>query len=859
MAFTRIVWDGNRSLGADMHVLHGQVSRRLDTRLVLSSDDDGSMWASEWRDAVTSVPPGPLPPSFLQVTSVQFVPIFPFTLATHGIDVNPDTGIVAVNGTTPPSATVRNFIIEARVAHTNPALTSPLVLPIRMHIHDHIVDVQLTPSIIGIRINNPDATNGPRLRILAQFRDDNTVTPPLGDTVGDLTFAWAEGTKPAWNSSNPAHVTIDTDGRIASSGPVGIAPRPTIGCMLPADFGHFVATPVEVDTLPAWSTSIPVKLVAGSAGRGKMTVVPNILFLSDGFLPGQELLFEQYVVTLVEQIKKNALLYPMNQIASKMNFWFAFVPVNGNHQDCASVLNLLRFTSRTPGDEKCESMPVPSPPPVIAAGPPPVVNITDVRHLLYQVGLPLPSDNVAPGALAAHQTTKTNEWTGVYGSGHINGMPPKIFEDWCKLGDSTLSLDRNTALGTKTGGHFPQVWFDDDGRFIGMNPLRTTKVMLDQLINNLNDGGINIGTLWTDTQTAEKNRIFVLSAGTRWAGTAGNPIYQSIADFAPVLATPVAGTRFIEVRPYAIPATASLVTVTVTTHETAHTFKLGDEYGSGIRVDPGHIENERADKSFNLTRKSKTEDTAGNIQRALIKWNWPRMAEVAVLTGQPSGIVQVELTVLPKRGRRFAVGQTVRLRHRPLDVDFYRRPSVALVIDEIVETVSGDIIRTTPAAPLGNPADYPAGTLVYRPVIHPQGPGQELNLIFDDVAAHLETTNTPLNRVAPNACAPSHNPQPAHLPGGLPPGRPKFTHWVIGLYDGGAEVHCGIYHPAGTCIMRNIWTRLPVPPGSPSGTLGKPVAMRFCFVCRYALVDIVAPWLHRAADLAYAEQYPVAP
>jgi hypothetical protein len=596
MAFTQVYWHSSSGSGADIHVLRGQVSRPLDTRLVLQSDNEGWVLASYWR-----APTLPLLPSFRQVTALQFVPIFPFNWA-HGIRVDANTGEVHVNGLTPPSPTVPNFIIEARVAHTNPAVTNPLVLPIRVHIHEDIVDARLTPAIIGVRVGPFDPHDYElKLRILAQFSDD---------TVGDLSFAWGDNptTQPAWHSSD-SRVAVDVWGRISSTGPVGISPRPTIGCTLPPDFGNFPATPAEVDTLPPWSTPIPVKLATKSAGARKTTIVPNVLFLSDGFTIGQEARFEKYVADLVERIQKNALLYPMNQIASKMNFWTAFVPVNTNHNGSASALNLLWFKNRPAG--QCGDMPIPSRPPSVAG----VAQISTVEHLLYQVGLPLPADNVAPSTLIQHQKEKmgaTGAWTLLYGLNHIHidssqsavspahrlspaDFQSKLFQKWCALGDSTLALDVNTPLGICTGAHPPQVWDPIYvGKAMGMHPLRTKNAMLVELINHLDDGGVsgmaNFGTLWTDPARAANNRVFVLSAGSRSVGFARDGIvYEGMADFESVLATPSApralpplparAPRFVDLLPYAIPAKASVVKVTVTAHEIAHTLFLGDEYG----------------------------------------------------------------------------------------------------------------------------------------------------------------------------------------------------------------------------------------------------------------------------------------
>jgi hypothetical protein len=64
---------------------------------------------------------------------------------------------------------------------------------------------------------------------------------------------------------------------------------------------------------------------------------------------------------------------------------------------------------------------------------------------------------------------------------------------------------------------------------------------------------------------------------------------------------------------------------------------------------------------------------------------------------------------------------------------------------------------------------------------------------------------------------------------------------LVGLYAGGARFACGIFHPAGLCMMRN----------------NHGVHAEFCAVCRYIIVDGIAPELHPAIDADYDRIYPL--
>jgi hypothetical protein len=58
---------------------------------------------------------------------------------------------------------------------------------------------------------------------------------------------------------------------------------------------------------------------------------------------------------------------------------------------------------------------------------------------------------------------------------------------------------------------------------------------------------------------------------------------------------------------------------------------------------------------------------------------------------------------------------------------------------------------------------------------------------------------------------------------------------LIGLYDGGGYFHCGVYHPAGRCLMRNQ----------------DDATTFFCAVCRYVLTEVFDPPQHGRIDRDY--------
>jgi hypothetical protein len=82
------------------------------------------------------------------------------------------------------------------------------------------------------------------------------------------------------------------------------------------------------------------------------------------------------------------------------------------------------------------------------------------------------------------------------------------------------------------------------------------------------------------------------------------------------------------------------------------------------------------------------------------------------------------------------------------------------------------------------------------------------------------------------------------------PGRhyPFIPSRIVGAYEGGATFSCGIYHPAGACIMR---VPLATPTEHRISLDNEGDIHSFCPVCRYLIVDQVDPRQHGAIDALF--------
>ncbi len=67
---------------------------------------------------------------------------------------------------------------------------------------------------------------------------------------------------------------------------------------------------------------------------------------------------------------------------------------------------------------------------------------------------------------------------------------------------------------------------------------------------------------------------------------------------------------------------------------------------------------------------------------------------------------------------------------------------------------------------------------------------------------------------------------------GAAPIPPRESAWITGLFEMGRGFDCEVYHPTGACIMGVLTV-------ANTGS-----SFQFCWVCRYAMVDLVDPSLH---------------
>jgi hypothetical protein len=839
----------------DLHVLRGTRSRHLIDDLFLN--DSGT-----WKPANAA----PLP---ADVRGIRFDVGFDGGLVGNlwtgqQVEVDIKSGEVHPLAVSPAVA-LRSFRIDAIITvddPANPGTTKNLdPIALRVQIHESITRAWLTPS--RLRINQ--GANGQRFTLLAEF-DDRTV----GDitTIGDV-----DGADGVTWSSNVANVTVEPVlGELTVTGP-GTA---TITATLSASLGG--SAPVgHVDVVAAWNAQPAATRAArllNGPGAARLDDVPNVLFVPEGFTAAERADFDALVSQLERQLRRSRLSAPYNLLANSINYWAVFID---SAERGVSVSNGVRPIAGPAGSTLGRELPFPRAPQPGAAS-------FTLEELVFVVGLPVPDDVELDLDLAA----KLAEWQTLYGAAAVPdaSVTADIYLQWRELSEWRLVNERNTALGLATGSR-PREQGAQVPRSLSWHPFRTTRQHLEPFLASITAGGNMIGRTWaTDPVTGvvgkDRNLLFALAGGARRCGAQPEGLVTTgLSEVKDVQLLAVAGTRAFDLDPNPLPRDAKgaiqstpEVHATVA-HETAHAIGLQDEYPElGPTLPADRIDGLAT--AGNIEPAVQLRNAAGQLDGARLRWRWPRIRKAGVLDqplfAEGGGIYRVVLKT-NAQAAQFARNETVFLRQRPL-----LKPVAApgggvnpalisppLQVDS--DPALNEVKVRDPSGTL-NAANFtavkPNESILFSPVpASASAAGEQFaELVAPVIRDWIASSHGPLNapRATPQqACTDDkRNVQPAtNLPAGLPRGRPKFSAWIIGAYDGGARYSCDVFHPAGACLMRALRVPREVKIGGRQVATPNPgILYRFCAVCRYFLVDQLDPTQHGAINAIYDAEYP---
>lgn len=868
MPITGIKWSDGE--GYDVHMLRGMQSGPLLPLLQVTGTDGTDVDAVTYLAANADVTID-FQPTFNNVLDAT---VSPPSCTGFGIVLNNQDGAIRFAPPAagdPPDPGVHNFLIHATAQDSSD--NSEYRTSVRVHLHDRVTSAWLTPPLLTLRPTGPTLPQTTRVRfsVRAQF-DDGTVGdlthrsdldwgPPANvDPTGRLIIAAGNGPDTApiqIEAALPVELQdASTSDRITATGRIQFARDWTRDSEVHADV---------VQIQDTWPGTINPELV------------PNFLFLCDGYKTEDQPRFEAQIRSLLGLMKKSLLTRPFDLLATSMNYYQAFIP---STQHGISVLCEIYPEQQSNGDLKLDSRGVVNLFCLPDAEDPSAGKQWAVRNVIFRLGLPVPAQGLA------RPVQEIRDYWDLL----VDGVPQDRIADatvreWQKLAQRSFLEEPDSVLGVAYG-NYPAVARESNDRTIGFHPRRMARARLDPFLSRLIDAqGHPMSALWTaraDGTFPNSYPLILIFSSLKWdrgVNRRRNYIAMNVEERDAIPASRVGGKPT-----YAIDLTGQLTSSISHSrsiracHEIGHSFGLGDEYNeNGTMPDAMEID---ADYG-NLQKHVDLQDpTTHDLDGDLIKWRWHRIRKAAVMLGP---ITQVQpgkfrIPVVPGQANQFAVGNEVLLRVRrfpnPLprlnfSADAGLRDTRISNLLEIIGIADPDGLQD-PARPAGsdNPivgavmvsasagqtftgveaARFDAGCIVYLPV-----PASELvaspdylfaEMIAKNIKDHLTERGRALNQDPDNdhICVPDKNDiqEPVKIDDVDLPFCFCHKNQIVGLFTGGKTYDCGVYHPTGSCIMRN------------SDSNGK----EFCAVCRYLLVDSIDPFKHFSIDLDYGKIYP---
>jgi hypothetical protein len=809
-----LVWKDDE--GYDIHVLRGEApSKPLDESFV-NLDPDGLALAFD--SHFKGAPNNP----------------------NLGVAVNSITGeVTAAAQPSPPRFPNFNFLVTARQTLVGDKLEAL----IRIHIHDNIDKIWLTPATLTIHTHSDDC----RFTVLALFSDG---------VVGDITD-WPQVTL---TSANKNSVDILPDGRLsATPGRSAIEMEIEITATVNLTSSQHNATAKAV-TKANWGSlgATAVQFVDGPVRpnpndlKGVQSIVEtrtNVLFISEGFLqspppppsPPRSAKpdFDKAVDILVKTGLPDEVLQPFKLLKDSINYWSLFVP---SQDDGISLLGDYTSSIKRRGGavERPEE-------------PTPGATQWSVENMIHQLGLPVPKD---PARSIPDWVTY---WNQLYDTQVTAQLVQFNFSDWDLLRSRSPLNERDTAFGFAYGTRARVTGTAVGDPQLRPAPRRTTEASLDDFIKALSFGvappggnPVNIGKVWTQGGK-DRGLVCFVCLSDVGPGEAREGYFAAATGFETavnLISAPKGGTDFLTAAlsdpkaPYSPDIYASRVA-----HECAHALGLGDEYGPGSTAmfTPASAD---ATSFPNLQAKDAITTSSGSqtvFHPDKIKWLLPRAIKVGLMLNAPlpqGNDFQMQLA--PGHGTRFAVKDLVLLRQPPVNSDPF-----AKIRFKVVQVFADAVDVTQMSGPPLDVSQYDTNKMhVFICASDSANPDVELKLVAGPVLNHIGTSAGPLNAPAGNAgaaCVPAKNAAPFMTPTNLPTLKfkkkpPPATADVVGIYEGGGHFDCGVVRPAGRCKMRT----------------SDDMIVPFCQVCRYIIVDRVdAMKLAELDSKQYDPYYPI--
>ncbi|GAB3945965.1 hypothetical protein GCM10028805_15910 [Spirosoma harenae] len=656
----------------DIHLLRGQ-SIELSNLLEIDRTN-----ASKYVDAHATI-------NYTFQTSFTASDNLKITASLSSTTSRKPTYIVQPNPTAPtdPKFLITSFLVYAIVTDTSDSSTTQAA--IRIHVHKTIQKVWMTPDPITVY----QGMKGARAAVYALF--DDHVVAEIGDIyVGDnaeiIDYAITNKIQIKWKCTATPGL-INDSGRITPGTHTG---DHTVSITVKYGSRTVSATgKVSVSTLLAANqTTLQAELVAtgGCPGFAKLNEVPNILFLSEGFT--NQTAFDTLLNNYVSDLVNKKITSPFDLLKGSINFWKVFVPSREDGLTYRSVLEVL---------ETDPNVLMASPAKVATKPSSNDASTWTAENLLYFVGNPVKGDAVVGDTalrLRWENTTKltTAQLDVLFDSAGTNYLAGS----WRSDAERRLPDAKDTAFGISVND-YTAAELDYSYNFINFDKRRVQRDFLDGFLGSLKDTDNNlIGPVFVmDTPAGNRgkdfdNVLFLLVDGRGREQNEAGYLFAAIEDTAAIsLKGTLADDRVSEIA-VKVPSKMPLRKKGSVTHEIAHSFGLGDEYGEspdderflGKPVTDPQVANwvfanfqapaNRTDFYSNIQARKDVERpkpggaVGTEIDAYKIKWRYHRIQKCSLITAITVSGPDIVMT-LKNTKVNFKVGETVFFRKRQVN------------------------------------------------------------------------------------------------------------------------------------------------------------------------------------------------
>ena len=325
---------------------------------------------------------------------------------------------------------------------------------------------------------------------------------------------------------------------------------------------------------------------SGSPGASRLQDVPNVLFVPDGFLPGQREMFKNYVENYVKDLMSGKITSPFNILKGSINFWRLFIPslesglstyghysVNKKNMECRPI----------PFAENSKDIPV---------------RKWEIEHLLFHVGLPA----VHEGTMSTDDIKSRWEKTTLLTEDEISDIKSELIKKWKALALRKLPNLKNTAFSVSMDDYTSAIE-DHDEELIDFDEERFDRRHLDELFDSMQDSkGNRIGSVFKYLPSLNRGKdfdnIIVLCASKYGrAVNAEGYMFSTLGDGVIKLNGNIEDHK-IKIADTVLPKELEIARKKTITHELCHSFGLGDEYGESLDDKYNHKPADKVPSSY---------------------------------------------------------------------------------------------------------------------------------------------------------------------------------------------------------------------------------------------------------------------